>query len=504
MFFLSFLVLTGLTLYTRIVHLLDYPYGLNTDSALYALSAILLERQPFYLPFIQTGYGRETLHLYWILPFFHLFGYTEWALKFSAAVVSIVTIISLIYVSYRWFSPMVSFVSGFFLIFSRWHFLIGKLVFRVSYLPLFSIWMFHFLFLASSRKKIRYLILAGIFSGLSLLTYEAGKVIPFIGLFTIGLNHLIPACSSRSSLKNTIFACLVFILVSIVIYSPMLFYASNKNDWQILLGRGSGNFVWQQNKQVDGGYQQLKKNLVTLGNFFSPIKRQLDNPLDEGPLISPIETTFLIAGIFSIMRRRGLWTVSILSWFLIGLLPGIISWTAAHREVVSIIPLMMIIGIGVEDIIQSVKRVLCYSFLLLGVALLLQVVYFWQTTYSPLADTYHFHPGDTVLGYFLSNYPDAQKIYFAPLFSDTVRFIAHQQEVFVDPLFDTKKIVFNNLDELKQRELTTGALIILPVTDNFAFLAYLEQKFPKGLSFSLPCVKTKFCQSAARIFVVSQ
>ena len=498
--FLSLLVLIIAGLYTRVVHLLDYPAGLNNDSALNALSAMLLEKTPC-LPFITTGYGRETLPLYWMLIFFRLFGYTVWALKFSSAVISMVTIISLFFFSYFWFSPLVSIVSSLFLIFSRWDFLIGKLVFRAGYLPLFSIWMVHFLFLTIKRKKTLYLILAGVFSGLALLTYEAGKTAPLIGLFIISVSCLANSKKIQSSFKKTALSFLVFTIVSVIVYSPMLFYASSKNNWQVLLGRGQDNFIWQQIKQ-EGNYTPFIKNFKQLGNRFNPLKKDSHNPLNDGPLVSLAETIFLIIGILISFKRKKFRHLSIVAWFAIGLLPSVISRVNGHRDTMSIAPLALLVGLSVNEIASKI-RLKHVKVLLIGGILLFQAIYFFQKSYSQDIDTFHFNQCGTTLAKFLSQFPQTQKIYYGHLFTYTIRFIAHRQEIFKNPLFNSKNIVFYNLNELSQKEITKGALIILPNNDDPNFLTYLQTRFPGSLSFTLPCIENKPSQRTSKIFIVS-
>jgi len=166
----------------------EIPKKLSWDEVEFSRLALSLENKP-YLPYSRLATGHSTLYFYAILASFQIFGVTNFALRFPAALFGIMNVLIFYTITKRVFSQVNYFKKAFFfkkipiigesvssfipfslsLIFisSRWYFNFARFSFEATFLLFLELMAILFLIVWFKKQRLLYLIFVSFFSGLA-------------------------------------------------------------------------------------------------------------------------------------------------------------------------------------------------------------------------------------------------------------------------------------------------------------------------------------------------
>lgn len=205
----------------RVPFLANAPSSFSVDEASYAydaysISETLRDRYGVFLPTFVRAFDdyRESLYIYLLIPFIKVLGLNEFGARFPAALIGVLTVITVYYLGEACFNRKVGLAAALLLAISPWHIFFSRICFRAILLPLLFCWGLFF-FIKSLRKP-NALPLSGLFFGLTLYTYPSARV--FVPLFLIGLAVLF-----RQHLwahrTQTLIASAIFLPIFILLFS---------------------------------------------------------------------------------------------------------------------------------------------------------------------------------------------------------------------------------------------------------------------------------------------
>ncbi|MCK4471950.1 MAG: glycosyltransferase family 39 protein, partial [Anaerolineae bacterium] len=182
-----FSLLMLVAIFFRLWDLDEVPPALHDDSAINALLSLeVLQGRP-YTPYMTgIGAGHESLFIYLMAGLMKLVGPTVLAIKLTAAVVGLATVVAFYFLARSLFNAERAFWATFLLATGGWHITFSKVGWRAIMVPLFEVLAFYFLWRGlRSRRKLDF-VWAGLALAMSLNTYEGGRIVPVImGLFIL-------------------------------------------------------------------------------------------------------------------------------------------------------------------------------------------------------------------------------------------------------------------------------------------------------------------------------
>lgn len=219
--------------------------GLYPDEAMNGNNAIeALENQDFKV-FYPENNGREGLFINIQAVSIAFFGNHAWALRIVSAIVGILTVWGLYFLTKRLFNREIGLIASFLMAVSFWHVNFSRIGFRAIMAPMFLVWLLYFLWRGISTGKRLPFILSGFFLGLGFYTYISFRIVPLVILLTLGAYwHFIKKDFAKSKpetyqlLKRSLLKGFIAMVVTAFIVSlPLLsYFASHPED---ILGRTS-------------------------------------------------------------------------------------------------------------------------------------------------------------------------------------------------------------------------------------------------------------------------
>lgn len=367
-FFILIIIIAG---FLRFYQIGDVPFGLYPDEAINGNNALFaLENKDFKI-FYQENNGREGLFINLIALSVKFFGNNPFAIRFVSAIIGLLTVVGIYFLTKELFkntrwenqAEFIALLSAFFLATSFWHLNFSRIGFRAIMAPLFLTWAFYFfLFIFRENigqgKKILAVALGGISFGLGFHTYLGYRFAPLL--------LLIPAIFLRKiqkelpQPKNRLWRLfLLFIFFIFIAGLPIgLYFLENPQDF---LGRAGQVSIFSAENP-------LKELVINVGKTIQQFWWQGDsnwrhNYAGKPQLWWPIGILFA-AGLF-VSGRNFFKTIPIkekfvfsflLSWFVLFLLPSILSSEGlphALRSIVVLPAVMIFAAFGAVFIINS-------------------------------------------------------------------------------------------------------------------------------------------------------
>lgn len=350
-FFLILIIL--IAAFFRLWQLDKIPPGLYPDVALNGNEAIEGLKTRKFKVFYPENNGREGLWMWLIALSFSIFGVSIWSIKIVAAIFGILTVLGLYLLTKELFNnESIALLSSFFLAISFWHTLFSRIGFRAILLPFILVFSFYFLLKGFRTKKISKFIFAGIFFGLGFYTYSSFRMAVLFLPFVLIPYWLI--YKKEGSQKKFISYTLYFLLTTFIVALPIgIYFLKNPQDF---VGRMTPISIFA----ADNPIKEFFKSLILhfgMFNFYG------DNNWRHNFAGSPmlpwsLGILFLIGILFSIKelissfkRKDSSFIIHslLLSWFLIMLLPGILTYEGIPHalRVIGVIPAVYILaGLG--------------------------------------------------------------------------------------------------------------------------------------------------------------
>lgn len=380
----------------RFSALSKYPPGLYPDEAMNGNNALEALKTGNFKVFYPENNGREALFINIQAFLLDLVGEREpWVLRFPSAVIGTLTVVGFFLLLFefsllmRLHSPLVlSFLGSFFMATSFWHILFSRIGFRAIMAPFFLIWAGYGILIAFRKHWSRGAFFGGLALGLGAHSYIAYRGMIFVFL------SLIPRFRERKAFWHLSF---LFAGAALVAVLPLLaFFFGSPADF---LGRTAQVSVFSSETPI----YDLAKNLgLTLQMFFwSGDGNWRHNLAGEPQLFLPVALLFL-HGVLIAVRRQTVFDYFFGSWFLLGLLPVIVSNEGiphALRSILLIPPAFAFAargGYGIWEwweLRRMPKAVTALAAAMALSILFLQAgyIYFWR--WAPHGETYNAFSG---------------------------------------------------------------------------------------------------------------
>lgn len=512
--FLLFILL--IASFFRLWQLDTIPSGLYPDEAINGNEALSNPGKVFY----PENNGREGLFINLIALSFSIFGISIFSLKIVPAIIGILTVLGLYLLTKELLSQAISYpereqasygagklqatnialLSSFFLAISFWHINFSRIGFRAILLPFISVFAFYFLLKGFRLKRISDFIISGIFFGLGFYTYISYRFIVLLILVVLISFWFI--YQKQKLIRNfTLYASYFIALVFILALPIGIYFLQNPQDF---MSRAGPISIFVQDNPVKAF---LISFVSHLGMFnFSGDFNWRHNFSGSPQLLWPIGILFLIGFFFSVKElinslKQKNWSLgighwSLVSWFFIMLLPGILTFEGIPHalRVIGVIPAVYIFaGIGgwlaygwLEKIVNNKKisYILCSIFLIL-VASASFNKYFFQWAQNPNIEG-AFTKKFVEVGYLLNSLPSEVEKYVivneagVPVpFPDGIPMPAQTVILIENTKFSSPRSVYllpENIDQIKIEKKG----VIVPMKYDKDLFSKFQEKFPEG------------------------
>jgi len=499
------LIIIAIASFFRLWQLSSIPPGLYPDVAINGNDAIASLKSGDFKVFYPDNNGREGLFIWLIALSFSIFGVSIWSIKIVAAIIGILTVPGLYLLTKELFNKNIALLSSFFLAISFWHVNFSRIGFRAILLPFILVFAFYFLFrgfrLGSTSspqtKNILNFLISGIFFGLGFYTYISYR-------FIILLLPLVLICwwfiYQRQNLQRKFLLSAFYFLFSIFIVAlPIgIYFLQNPQDF--LLRTAPISIFSAENPIKEFG----KSLIFHLGMFnFYGDPNWRHNYAGSPMLPWPLGILFLIGIIFSIKGSikslklknwsSGINHLSLVSWFFIMLLPGILTYEGIPHALrtIGVIPVISIFaGFGGWKIYEFFSRNASRKILLFTASFLFILTigifefnkYFVCWAKNPnLKEAFTKQYAE--IGYFLNSLPENVQKYVIvnelgfPLYGIS---IPAQTPMFIERAkFGEVRSTYLRAEDLDQIKIGQQKTLIIPLYDGRIF-DELQKKFPDG------------------------
>lgn len=225
-----FLFLISVGIFIRFINFTKVPSGFNQDEAFAAYEAFSLMNygvdsfgyhNPVY--FISWGSGMNVLASYLAIPFFRIFGCSEFTFRLPQLVLSIISLAVFYLILKELFSSRTALVGLFLLVISPWHIMVARWGLESNLAPHFLLYGFYF-FIKGIKSNNRFWLLSALMYGASLYSYAImWAVVPLTLVFYI---VYIIVSNKKISLKYAFLSAGVLFLLALPL---MLFVLVNKD-----------------------------------------------------------------------------------------------------------------------------------------------------------------------------------------------------------------------------------------------------------------------------------
>jgi 4-amino-4-deoxy-L-arabinose transferase-like glycosyltransferase len=270
------------------------------------------------------------LFVYVAAPFVALLGPTQLALRLPIALVGILTILVTYLLTRELFSEQdkrqaqwTALLAASFLSLSFWHLALNHLSFRANYLPLTELLCFLFFWRAVRTRTVWSYVASGFFLGLSLHTYAAARLLPFVMVIFFGV--LLLAREGRNMVLPHWRRWLLLAAVAFLVAAPLIvFFVIHPED---LFLRTQGLSIFSPALHEGDFWGLVTRsaagNLALFGWQGDP--NWLYN-IPGRPGLPPIQAVFFWLGLLlCLIRWQRPRYLFLLIWWLVMLLPSILA-----------------------------------------------------------------------------------------------------------------------------------------------------------------------------------
>ncbi len=320
----------------RLYGLSTTPPGLYPDEAMNGNNALEANRTGTYKLFYPENNGREGLFINIQAASVAVFGNTTFALRFVSALFGVLTVLGVYLLTRRMFDDWrVAAIAAFLMSVGFWHVNFSRIGFRAIMAPLCAVWGFYYLYKGIETHRLWSWALAGVWFGIGFHTYIAYRVIPLAIAFTLGAYWLsLRAAFSHSKYTYARHQMLggvaMMIGISLIVILPMVaYFYANPSD---LVGRTGQVAVWASEQPI---IDFLTNAGRTFGMFFFQGDFNWRHNIAGAPILFWPVAVFFMVGLLhtwwkfmhSFLRRGhpGIVHTLLLSWFVVGLLPALLS-----------------------------------------------------------------------------------------------------------------------------------------------------------------------------------
>lgn len=300
--------------------------------------------------FFPENNGRESLFIYLLTVNVHLFGETPWAVRLCGVVVGTLTIPLLFLLVRRLFSVPIALVASFLLACNPWHIIMSRIAYRlVLTLPLLClVWLT--LERWRSTRRIRWLTISAICTGVGFYTYSTFRFVPFmVAAFWCALIFI-----ENDVFQRQFKVIILFFFICLLTAIPLIRYAAAHPE--------EFNRRWEQVSSFNRpdpvsavAISSLKTCLMV--NYKGCSYKRYNVP--DQPVLPHWMSYFFPLGLILVCYRARTHPAMllVLIWLVGGLLPGMITWPAPwfSRTILALPPILILTAIGMVTFFRSLR-----------------------------------------------------------------------------------------------------------------------------------------------------
>jgi 4-amino-4-deoxy-L-arabinose transferase-like glycosyltransferase len=376
----------------RFWRLTDIPSQVDNDVAMVGVIALQAINNGDYrwIGFSDSGHLQSYTQLYaWSM---RLFGTNQFGLVISSVIAGTLSLPAVYALGRKFYNPRVGLIAMLLLAGSYTHIhfsrtLFGPIVTLIATLTVYC------LFRGFRLQQPIWFGIAGLISGIGILQYDSGRVIPIIAFVTVAwwlIWH-------RDLLRAHLGSIGCYILGVLIGFGPMLGFALTNMD--LFMGRGNDVTIWSPGvwKHATATYQvtnfgdvlwiQAMRTFLTF-YLYGDSSPQFSFPR---PIVAPLTASLMTIGAsVSLLRIRDARSFCLLMWiFLTFVLGGVLTYDPPFWPHLNIVlpAVMLLAGVGADMLVnawadqrtQSIRTSI-YALLLVGV--LATMLLNWQAYYQ--------------------------------------------------------------------------------------------------------------------------
>jgi hypothetical protein len=349
-------LITLLALFLRLYRLDATPLGLHSDEAFngYEARRVLQERRPFV--FFEEELGEEPMHIHLVALFFIVLGQSPFVIRLTSTVIGTITVPLLFLLTRELFlsehgesiASQMGLLASLWLALSYWHLNYSRMGMEPITLPLMLTATAFFLWRAIRTGARLHYALCGLMLGLTMYTYRASRLVPFLFLLYVPCHLWLTRRLDRRLLLNwvTLFG------VAFAVFLPLGYFALTHSD--IYFSRAGDVSIFNPELNQGSPLRALATStLNTAASFhFVPDPNWRQNPAQR-PLLDSLTGLLFVVGLaVTISRWRKPSYLFILVWLVVMSTPAVLSVSGVPHSSRSIglLPLACILpAIGLEE-----------------------------------------------------------------------------------------------------------------------------------------------------------
>ncbi|RJQ38673.1 hypothetical protein C4559_01045 [Candidatus Microgenomates bacterium] len=313
------------------------PKNLSFDEVEFTKLALSLDKKP-YIPYSQLATGHSTLYFYKILGSLKNFGVNTFALRLPSAIFGILSILLFYLIIKKIFKQqLLSFLLALTLLSSHWFINFARFSFEATFLLFLELVSIYFIFkfdeivkvttpflrnspgapmgVWRSKKMVSnfYLVMSGLFAGLSFLSYTPGRIFFLLPLGFLFIN------------KKKIRDFLIFLIPFIIIITPLTAYLLTNKDTRIDQQFFLNNHEMPVSEKLTGLWSNISSTALMF-NIKGDVNGRHNYP--NKPALNPILGILFIVGLaITIKKWKNNTNKLFLFYFAISILPALMTYS---------------------------------------------------------------------------------------------------------------------------------------------------------------------------------
>ena len=345
------------------------PKNLNFDEVEFTKLALSLDKKP-YIPYSQLATGHSTLYFYKILGSLKTFGVNTFALRFPSAIFGVLSVLLFYLIIKKIFKrQLLSFLLALTLLSSHWFINFARFSFEATFLLFLELTSIYFIlkfdevikvttpFLRNSVSSF-YLMMSGLFAGLSFLSYTPGRI-----FFLLPLGYLL----FKKQLNNeTMKQLLLFLIPFVIIITPLTSYLLTNKDTRIDQQFFLNNHEMPVQEKLAGFWQNISSTALMF-NIKGDVNGRHNYP--NKPALNPILGILFIVGLaiaikssFAKASKDKQLNIFFLSYFLLSIFPALMtySWENPNmlRTYTSLPSIVYFVGLSVVTLNNFFSKII--------------------------------------------------------------------------------------------------------------------------------------------------
>lgn len=391
----------------RLYQLGSFPISLSPDEVALGYNAYSIlktgrDEHGAFLPLVFKSYGdyKPGLYIYLTVPFVAILGLTELTVRLPGAILGIVAV-WLTYLILKYALPDIKFkvkgvtvhaghLAALTLAANPWHMSFTRGAWESGIAITEMLLAVYFMLIALRTKSTKYLSLAMAIAGLTLWTYHGAKLSTFL-MLTAGAAIYCKQLLKSFTYKQLLIAGLTFIIIAspillgimsgqggrFAVFSVFSYPRTQEQITQTILeptGLQQGDIPYKlfYSEPLNFATSILRRYFAHFSPQFLFFKGDTEHPQYTIPYTGVLywwDAISIIFGIIYLIKRPSKFGYFILVWLILAPIPSALSRDElnAVRSLPTVIPLTMLIGFGLFNILKSIKS----SYRIYGTALIL-------------------------------------------------------------------------------------------------------------------------------------